>query len=258
MATGRTHPRWMRFYADGYDLSGFARQISELKQEFGSTPDAALTDAVKNVLVGQASLGVGALNAFFDNTATVGLQAALGSAGASRTVMVLIGMRGNPAQGDPVYAAMLEQLEFRIKQENGYVVANVPFGDADAVAPNLAYTQPWGVLLHAKAAETAVNTATGVDDFGAATTVGGYLCYEIFSSNGTVTVKIQDAETNSNGSFADLSGATSGSQDASSTPKAGIVALARNATVRRYLRWQIVLGTATTVTFALSFHRATY
>lgn len=258
MATGRTVERFTRVYSDGYDLSGFARSIGPLAQEYDASPVAALSDAVKNVLTGQAKLGIGTLNAFLDNTASLGPHEVAQGAGIKRVVMIPVGIQAGPAQGDPVFAGEFEQMDYKAAQGDGYVVANLPFGDADAVAAHLAYTQPWGVLLHAKAARTAVNSGTGVDDFGAATALGGYMCYQIFSSNGTLTVKVQDAATNTNPSFADLSGATSGSQDASASPKSGIIALARNATVRRYLRWQIVLGTATTVTFALSFHRATF
>ena len=79
------------------------------------------------------------------------------------------------------------------------------------------------------------------------------MIYQLFSSDGTVTLKTQDASTDSNPSFGDL--LTSGSLDASAIPVAGIVALSKTATVERYTRWQIVLGTATTCTFALMFVR---
>ena len=76
--------------------------------------------------------------------------------------------------------------------------------------------------------------------------------YQVFSGDGTASIKVQDASTNSDVSFADL--LSSGSVNFS-TPKSGIVALAKTATVKRYVRWQIALGTATTVTFALAFVR---
>jgi len=133
------------------------------------------------------------------------------------------------------------------------MAVNIPFGAWD-VANLIDYEKPWGVLVHANGAETAVNSAAGIDDRGAATAACGYLVYQVFAGNGTATVKVQDAAINSDGSFSDLSGATSGVTDFS-TPAAGIVAIGTTATVRQYLRWQIVLGTATTVTFALSFCR---
>ncbi len=253
MATGRTHLKHARFYADGYDLSGFVRQFGPLAVEFEAKADAALSDEVLNVLLDHGMLGVGELNAFLDNTAN-GLHAVTSGAGVKRVVLAALGIRSAPAQGDPAFCGEFAQLDYKAAPEmGGYVAANVSFGNADAVGAALAYAKPWGVLLHAKNAETAVNAASGVDDYGAATTRGGFLCYQLFSSNGTVTLKAQDSADNA--SFADLSGATSGSQDASSTPKAGIVALGTTATVRRYLRWQLVFGTATTATFALALVR---
>lgn len=258
MATGRTTQRWLRFYADGYDLSGYLRKVEALKCEFDAPPEAALSDEVKNALADQVSLGVGALNGFFDNTATSGLHVVASGAGVKRVVLAVFGIRAAPAAGDPAYAGEFTQLGYAAQEENSRIVVNIPFGDANAVAAAIGYVNPWGVLLHAKGAETAVNSSAGIDDHGAATALGGFMCYQLFSSNGTVTLKVQDAAVNADGSFADLSGATSGSINASVTPAAGIVALGTTATVRRYLRWQLVFGTATTATFALSFARAKY
>lgn len=255
MATGRTTDQWKRFYADGYDLSGYARSLGDLRWEYDAPTDAAWTDRVKNlVALGRCVHGIGALNAFFDNTADVGVQV-LETAGTMRTVMIPQGIRVAPAAGDPVYIGQFEQTGYRAANDNSMIVVNAPFENRSASATALAYTKPWGVLLHAKAARTAVNTAVGIDDNGASSVLGGYLCYQLFSSDGTVTIKVQDAATNLDGSFADLSGATSGVVDASTTPAAGIVALGTTATVRRYLRWQIALGTANTCTFALAFVR---
>jgi hypothetical protein len=258
MATGRTTSKYARFYADGYDLSGYARSVGELRWEFSASPDAALTDAVKNIpAVNAASIGPGTLNGFFDNTATSGLHAVASGAGVKRVVMIPHGIRAAPAQSDPVFCGEFEQTGYSVAMDNNILVANVPFGETDAIAAGLAYAKPWGVLLHAYGAETGANTATGVDDLGAASAKGGFLCYQIFSVTGTgsVTVKVQEADTNVNGSFADLSGATSGAIAHTAVPCAGIVALGTTAAVKRYLRWQIALVTITSVTFALAFVR---
>jgi hypothetical protein len=95
-------------------------------------------------------------------------------------------------------------------------------------------------------------------DNGAASAKGGIFAYQLFSSDGAVTLSIDDAAANTgDGDFAALSGATSGELDASSAPVSGMVALATDATVRRYIRWQAAFGTATTATFALAFIRGT-
>lgn len=250
----RTVTKWARFYMDGYDLSGYSRTVGPLEATYDTEEAAAMTDELKNVIAGQPTINVGTLNGFFDNTATSGLHVVANGAGVIRNVMVPIGFLAAPTAGDPVFCGQFEQQEYTESGTNNSYVS-IPFGGWSGSASTLLYSKPWGSLLHAKNAETAVNSGTGINDRGAATTAGGYFAYQIFSSNGTVTVKVQDAATNTNPSFADLSGATSGSVDASVTPKHGIVALATTATVRQYLRWQIVFGTATTVTFAAAFVR---
>lgn len=255
MATGRTVTKHWRVYADGYDLSGYSRSIGPLgisfAEEGGDAP--ALTDAVKGVLPGQGTVMVGTLNAIFDNTATSGLHAVMNAVD-QRDIMVAMGIRAAPAQGDPIFVAQSEQTAY-VPEADGMMGVTIPFGAGSARATTMLFAKPFGVLLHAKGAETAVNSAVGVDDWGAQTTLGGYMMYHAFTSNGTATIKVQDASTNSDGSFGDL--LSSGVIDPSSSPLSGIVATATGATVKRYLRWQIVLGTATTVTFALGFVRIT-
>lgn len=249
----RTVSKHTRFYMDGYDLSGYSRSIGALEATFETSESASFTDEVKNVLPGQATINIGTLNGYFDNTATSGLHVVANGAGVMRTVMIPIGMRAAPVNGDPVFCGQFEQQGYMQEGElNAYV--SIPFGGWSGTGSTLLYNKPWGNMIHVKGAETAVNTATGIDDRGAATTSGGYFVYQVFAGDGTATIKVQDAASNSNGSFSDLSGATSGSIDCS-TVKYGIVPLGVTATVRRYLRWQIVLGTATTVTFAAAFVR---
>ncbi len=258
MSTGRTLEHWLRFYSDGYDLSGYARKLGDLKWEYEVQPDAAWTDAVKNIIApGPVSLGVGTLNVFLDNTAVLGPHIHHVGGGVKRVVMVAKGIRAAPAQGDPVYCAELEQLGYQAAVDGGRAVASIPFGEADAVAAHLAYSKPWGILLHAKAAATEANTAVGVDDNGGASAKGGFLCFQLFAvtGEGTVALNVQDAETNENAGFADLAGATSGALAHTAVPCAGIVALGATADVRQYLRWQIALTDITSATFALAFVR---
>lgn len=254
MTVGRTVQQYTRVYIDGYDLSGYARQIGPLKIEGESEPAASFTDAIKNVLVNQVSLGLGTLNGFFDNTATSGLHVVANGAGVKRVVMCPVGIRGVPAQGDPTWCGEFAQLSYNAVPEQGFVTAAIEFGQAHGTGAHNQYQKAWGTLLHAKSVETDVNSAVGIDG-AAQTTAGGFLCYHLFTSDGTVTLKVQDASSNLDGSFGDLSGATSGSIDATTTPVSGIVALATTATVKRYLRWQLALGTASTATFALAFVR---
>lgn len=258
MATGRTLQRHTRFYLDGFDLSGYARSLGDLKQEYEAPVGASWTEAVKNMVArGNVSLGVGTFNGFFDNTATSGLHIVAKGAGVKRTVMVPKGIRAAPAQGDPVYAGEFTQSGYSAQDDGGFVVASIPFEDADGAAAALDYSQPWGVLLHANSAATAANAAAGVDN-GDDSHFGGFLCYQLFAfaTAGSVVVKVQEADANEDASFGDLTGATSGSIASTAIPCAGIVKLGHAATVKRYLRWQIALTDMTSITFALSFHRA--
>ncbi len=258
MATGRIREIDRRVYMDGYDLSGYIRKTGDLKWEFASQPDAAFTDVVKAITaVGQASLGIGTLNGFFDNTVTLGLHIVAKGAGVKRVILIAQGIRAAPAMGDPVYCGEFEQTGYQAQVDNTNVVASIPFGDADAVAAAINYTKPWGVLLHAKGAETGANSGTGVDG-GGQTTKGGYMVYQIFSvvDTGTVTLSVQDADTNVNGSFAALSPPlTSGAIADTSVPCAGVVAILPTATVKQFARFQIALSGITSCTFALAFVR---
>jgi len=191
------------------------------------------------------------LNGVMDNTASHLHDLPITSG--SHVVMIPIGIRAAPAAGDPVYNGRFYIDGYESTDDGGASVVNVPFGDWD-VANLINYSKPWGILIHPLGAETAVNTAIGIDDRGAATALGGYMVYQVTAGNGTATIKVQDAATNTNPSFSDLTGATSGVITAAAGVS-GLVAIGVTADVRRYLRWQIVLGTATTVTFVVAFVR---
>jgi len=245
----------------GYDLSGHARSIGELSCVFDEGVVDPMSAELKGTMLGQASISVGTMNAIFDNTATTGLHALLGAAGISRTAMFAQGIQAAPAAYDPVFVGQFNQLTYQVGPGQDPMTATINFGQANSAGTTLAYAQPWGILMHANTVETGVNTSTG-HDYGAVSTLkGGYMCYQVTASAGagniTATIKVQDSDTNVDGDFDDLlsTGVINTGAGGVAVPMAGIVALATNATVRQYTRWQIVLGTATSVTFALGFVR---
>lgn len=256
MATGRTVAKFLKCYVDGYDMSGYTRSIGPLALTYAEQEDRTYGNQIVGALPGQVMMGIGTLSTALDNTATSGphvLFSGLGASGAKRTVMLAVGVRATPAQGDPVFAGEFEQLGYVSSPSEAVLSVDMPFA-ASGRQTSLLYDNAWGDLLHANSAATAANSAVGIDNpMGASTAFGGYMVYQVTAGDGTATIKVQDAGTNSDGSFSDL--ASSGSIDCS-TVQHGLVALSATATVARYLRWQIALGTATTVTFALSFHRA--
>ena len=249
--TGRTVQKHFRVYADGYDLSGAARSIGP----FGVTVDEAemttWTDTVKTYLKNHSQLDLGDFNGVFDNTATSGIHAVLGTSGVQRTVTVAMGMRAAPVQGDPIFAGQFLQTGYQATDDGGATAVTIPFAGWSGTADTRFSNNAFGVLLHARAAATGANSSSGVDN-GAATAAGGYMVYHILAGDGDAELEIEDSANNSD--WASLSGATTGNITMSS-PLAGIVALSNTATVRQYLRWQLTLDTATTVTFVLSFIR---
>jgi hypothetical protein len=169
------------------------------------------------------------------------------------TVTVPIGIRAEPAEGDPVFCGQFLRKSLTSSEDGGLITHSVDFGPW---APHkmYGYNIPWGILAHEYSLETAVNSATGIDQ-GAATSFGGYILWNAVNANGTATIKLQDAATNSDGSFADVTGLTTGVVDWTTGAPWGMAVTAATATIRRYVRWQIVLGTATSLYFTLAFVR---
>lgn len=253
---GRSVDRWTRVYQDGYDLSGMSRGVGPTGIVYDEAELTALNDTVKGYLANLYQLNCEAVNGIFDNTALVGLHVVGQTAGAKRTLLLAYGDRAEPAAGVPCFGGQFTQGAYQVERAGG-IFANLPFQGwaADATFPH--FTRPFGTLLHANAAETGVNAGTGVDDNGGASAAGGYMVYQVLASSNaahTATLKVQDAAVNSNGSFADLAGCTTGVI----TVTAGVAGIvkATTLTVRQFLRWQIVLGTATSVTFLIGFFRA--
>lgn len=254
MTTGRTLKRWSRVYVDGVDLSGFASEIGPLETSFDEVELLALADGVRGVLPNTPNISVGTLNAVYDNTATSGLQAVMGGAGVTRDVLVALGIQAAPAEGDPCFMGVWNQLGFQMVP-GGAVTATIPFGMWD-IAASPDYHKAWGTLLHESSAETGANTGTGVDS-GASSTAGGWMMYHIQSvtGTGTVTLKVQNSTEAVDGSFADITDATSGAIAHTAVPASGIVQLGTTADILQFLRWQLVFDTITAATFVLGFVR---
>lgn len=249
---GRTISKYSRFYADGYDLSGDTRSFGPLDCDYEYSATAGLTWEVKGGLLGQPSLAIGTLNGIF-NSDTAGIHTVVKTA-APRNVMIPLGIQAAPVNGDPVFIGKFNQIGYGTEYGDVMPTVTVPFG-GQANSATMKYTDPWGLLLHAKASRTAANSSTTGINNGAASTAGGYLMYQIFSITGTgnVTISIDDSADGS--TYAALSGATSGAIANTAAPASGIVQLATNATVRQYLRWQISFTGATACEFALAFVR---
>lgn len=254
MATGRTLQRWTRVFINGYDLSGYTVKIGPLENSYAPADLTTIADAVKGALPGQGSAKCGTLNGVFDNTATSGLHVlSSAQAGEKRLVTTCLGIRAEPAVGDPCFTVEASQLGYGEVDTGGAMTVSVPFGEWSSSASSLLYARAWGRILNANTTRTGANSATGGVDNGAASTTGGYMIYHITTGDGgNATISIDDSANDS--AYSALSGATTGNI-AMTTGVSGIVALSPTATVRRYLRWQLTLDTSVIVTFVLAFVR---
>ena len=252
----RLNPKYTRVYANGYDISGTARNYGTVGTKIKLPTGAAYSDAIENTIPGGANIVCGPINAFLSPSAAIGLHELLKAGNIVTDIMIVEASITEPAVGAPVFVWTMQEAEYTANDDE-IVGVNVVFPDA-AYTTVKGYDNPFGLLVHANGAETGANTAVATIDNGAASTKGGIFAWQLFSSNGTVTLSIDDAAANTgDGDFGALTGATSGSITASVTPKSGMVALSTTATVKRYIRWQLAFGTANTATFALAFIRGT-
>lgn len=257
---GRLIGKFARAFYSGYDISGYARNLGTFGAEAEFADLTVLTDAAHGGLPGPANIQAGPFNGVLDNTATSGLHAlASGANNTEKLITYALGDGAVPAQGDPTFSLEAVQLDYKPLIDAGAMVINLRWTGKKVTAASLQDWQPFGVLLNANVARTAVNAAVGVDNPTAGQTLfGGQMIYHITAGGGTgtVLVKVQDAAINADGSFADLTGATSGAIADTAIPASGVVALARTATVRQFLRWQITLTGMTSAAFVLCFNRS--
>ena len=258
MATGRTTLKNYRIYVDGYDLSGYSRSFGPLSCTYEEGVDDAVTFDVKKTWPGNATIGMGTLNGIFDNTATSGIHARLASQSQRRNIMIAVGIVAPPVDNDPCFCGQFVQTSYETGPSENPVTATINFANTSAAAAllSLNYGRPWGVLLHALKAETAANTAVGLDQ-GAETALGGYMMYHITAAGGTGAktgaIKVQHSTTtNEDGEFSDL--LSSGTVNCAAGVS-GVVALGRGVTVGQFVRFQTAFTLATSITYTLAFVR---
>jgi len=140
MATGRTvGTKYTRIYVDGYDMSGYTRSVGALTHGFDHNDVIALDDAITGAYPGQCTIGVGDINGILDNTANVGMHAKFTGSDAVRDVMVALGIRAAPAEGDPVFCAQVSQNSYQANVEDGVMPVNMSLGSWDERGDTKAY-----------------------------------------------------------------------------------------------------------------------
>jgi hypothetical protein len=243
----RTNKKHMRIYIDGYDMSGYTRDAGTLGWAFDAQQDACLTDAVKNVLLGQPTISAGPINATFDNTATSGMHVLHATPGGQDYVCVAIGTNAAPAAGDPFFAWYMYQKSYTMNQGSGFLSANLDYEPSTGF---VTYGKPWGNIILPLTAKTAANAANNGVDGVAGTSAGGIFYYHATGGDDTsITLTLEDSDDNgSTDAWAAVTGATSGAINPTTAPVAGMVNLATTTAIKRYVRWQLdITGGSTAV-----------
>jgi hypothetical protein len=239
--TGRTVAMWTRVYADGYDLSGYARTIGPLEIEYDIADMTVMEDTFKESLPNHPTIRAGTLNTVLDSTALVGGHTVLKTM-TDRQIMVPVGISAAPALGDPVFCGKFRQNSYSGAEAGGAVMANAKLGGwIDTYSKS--YDIPWGWML-LPYTDTGVNAANGIQKGGC---TGGWFAYQLFdfTGAGTVTVSLQDSAAEG-GVYANVVGGVTGAIDTGDIPVAGAVALARTQAVQDWVRFQVAFGGATT------------
>lgn len=176
--TGKTHPRYLRLLANGYNLSGDMRAVSSFGTEFSQADATGWSDGTMQYLAGRANVMLDGFTAIFNNTPTATGPTAAGShevlsIGGSYYVSLHIGIRAAPAIGNPAMAAVFEQVGYSVNGSGDEpVMLNATFGGS-AVLPSSVYV--WGTTL-AAGTELSSSTNGGSVD-GGASSANGFIAF---------------------------------------------------------------------------------
>jgi len=257
---GRTLTKHTRVYVDGYDMSGYSRSIGPLAIDFDLADlTAKMGDAVVGYLPCKATISPGTLNVILETDSdSTGSHGILSAQNDDRVVLVAIGDRAAPVAGNPAFMGEFLQLGYHAEDDACAVIANVPFSTWEA-ASLIAYDQPWGTLAHALAASDSDGSdSDDYQDYGAATSYGGYMVWHVTDGDGTATITMEHADSDDEADAAAIAGLTTGEIDCSSVQTGVAVTTSRTQTINRYTRWQISMNSASEATFALGFVRGRY
>jgi len=231
--------RWMRFFVDGYNLSGDARTVGSLEQVYDEVSLHGWSEAVVNYVAGHKATGIIDMQVLL-NDASSGAFEQLKSAGADRA-SVLFGGGAEPTFGDPAYLIEVQQLKDVASFDAGAAVINV---DLLPEAGN--DHQPMGVVIHPENSINATTTGDSIDN-GAGTTNGFHASLHITAqSSGNYEFKIEhstnDIDWATLGTFT-VDGSAIGSEQLTGT-----------GTVNQYVRF-VATKTAGSVTPVCVFAR---
>ena len=231
-----------RFFLTGNDVSGDIQAIGRI----GGGPSVLdMTDITQSAFsrLGATRDGTMEFTSYFDPVTSHPVLSALPSTDVTTTYF-----RGTTI-GNPAASLVAKQINYdaTIGQDDSFTLA--------VQAQANGFGLEWGVQHTAgiQTDTTATNSA-GMDG-GAATAFGAQLYVQFFSVVGTsVTVKIQDFTSDTPASYTDVTGLTTTAVTPGQAPTAQRIAIANNATVRRWTR-VVTTGTFTSAAFAVMLVR---
>jgi len=227
-----------RVYVDGYDLSPDGTRV-EAEKSVDALEATAFTDesgqqSQSRRFVPGLKRGSIRLSAFWDDRTNGSKDVLDDILGSSKLVTVFAGdTQGNRADGAQVLAvrhSLSEPVE-------GLVTLDAEF-EADGGVDTMRVLEP-------KITATASGDGAVLDN-GSSTTGGATAHLQVFAADGTATIKIQHSADGV--TYADLITFTQFSDRTAER-------LTATGTVNRYVKRNLALGTATSVTFAIAFGR---
>lgn len=246
----------VRLYTHGYDLSGDANALSDLRTSAELLDVTALEHAATARLEGRED-GHVSVNAWFEPSVLTPTADNLGQHQAwtvagklpttDRCVLIPVGTSGAPAVGDPAAMLVAKQSNYNVQRQPGSAIAAT--ADFDCNDFGLA----WGKMLTAgKVTHAAAAQGTSIDG-AASSAAGAQAMVHVFSvATGTVVPVIQDSADDT--TFAAITGLTFAGVATAGAPTAERLATASDATIRRYVRLATT-GTFTNAVLAAAVKR---
>lgn len=180
-ATGKSHPRWGRYWVNGYELSGDTMGIGELGVVYQTSSVTGWRDRAYNVTLAHPELKFRGLQGVFNNnndfsTSEGGVFVALQSQ-SEAIVTYILGVRDYIDEGDTAFLATFENPLFTLSGVDG-ILFNANFEQSTSrISKN-----PWGKAL-ARRISGAISSTTVFDvvDFLAGSSVGAVAHLHVYA-----------------------------------------------------------------------------
>lgn len=246
VSTGKTHSRYARFLADGYNLSGSARSLGQGGIVHTEAPMSGWSADLNEFGHGRGAVMMGPFQAVFDKDDEAGSYDAL-SGNDAAVVSLVLGIGEAPTIGAPAFSADVEQFEDTVTvSDDSPVILNADFSAA------VAGEAGWGQML-AIGASISSSTDLGSLDGGASSSDGFIAVLHVVTSEGAMgsndfTLQLEDSANDSDwanlGSAFSLDGSAIGAEVITGT-----------GTVRQYVRLSITKTAGTDIKCWLNFIR---